>query len=168
MDDAFNGKMLWAAACMCFFGFLRSGEVVVPSASSFDPAIHLSDGDVLVDRRDQLEVHIKASKTDVVRKGVTVILGATRDELCPVAAILGYMVELRPPQDRYPGPFFVCSDGLPLTREKLVRELRAGLKMAGIQSENYAGHSFRIGAASTAAEQGLPDSLIKTLGSLTH
>lgn len=53
MDDAFNRKMLWAAVCMCFFGCLRSGEVVVPSASSFDPAIHLSEGDVLVDRRDQ-------------------------------------------------------------------------------------------------------------------
>ena len=61
--------------------------------SSLDPAIHLSEGDVLVDSRDQpslLEVHIKASKTDVFRKGVTVILGATRHELCPVAAILWY------------------------------------------------------------------------------
>ena len=41
-----DGSMLWAAACMCFFGFLRSGEVVVPSQSTYDGAVHLSVGDV--------------------------------------------------------------------------------------------------------------------------
>ncbi len=137
---------------------------MVPDASSFDPSVHLSEGDVLVDSRDRpsvLEVRIKASKTDVFRKGVTVVLGATRDELCPVAAVLA---EPRPAQGSYPGPFFVFSDGSPLTREKFVKELRSGLRLAGIQVENYAGHSFRIGAATTAANQGLSDSLIKTLG----
>ena len=166
-EDAFNGRMVWAASGMCFFGFLRSGEVVVPDVSSFDPSVHLSEGDVSVDSRDRpsvLEVRIKASKTDVFRKGVTVVLGATRDELCPVAAVLGYMAEPRPAQGSYPGPFFVFSNGSPLTREKFVKELRSGLRLAGIQAENYAGHSFRIGAATTAANQGLSDSLIKTLG----
>ncbi len=80
LANPLNRNMLWAAACMCFFGFLRSGEVVVPSAKAFDPAIHLCRGDVRVDSRDSpsyLEVSIKASKTDVFRKGVTVVLGRT-------------------------------------------------------------------------------------------
>ena len=38
--------MLWAACCMCFYGFLRSG---VPSAKDYDPEQHLSHGDVALD-----------------------------------------------------------------------------------------------------------------------
>ena len=45
-----------------------------------------------------------------------------------------------------------------------MRELREALVVKGIKPESYAGHSFRIGAATTAANCGMPDSLIKTLG----
>jgi len=37
-----NGAILWAAACMCFFGFLCCGEVVLTSSSSFDPQVNIS------------------------------------------------------------------------------------------------------------------------------
>ena len=64
--------MLWAAATLCFFGFLRSGEVVVPSDRGFDPTVHLTFADVRVDCQvnpQLLEVHLKASKTDPFCKG---------------------------------------------------------------------------------------------------
>ena len=47
---------------------------------------------------------------------------------------------------------------------KTVKELRRGLELAGVKADNYAGHSFRIGAALTAAAQDLSDSLIKNMG----
>ena len=50
-QDANNVKMLWAAACMCFFGFLRVGEAVVPSEASYDPKVHLNKSDVGMDSR---------------------------------------------------------------------------------------------------------------------
>ena len=49
LPDRHNSVRLWAAACMCFFGFLRSGEVVVPSESNYDSSAYLSLGDVWVD-----------------------------------------------------------------------------------------------------------------------
>ena len=48
-----------------------------------------------------------------------------------------------------PGPFFVLSDGSFLTRERFVRAVREALLSAGLESTNYAGHSFQIGAATT-------------------
>ena len=91
-----DASMLWAAACMCFFGFLRAGEVVVPSASNYDPAVHLSHGDVRAENTaspQYLEIRIKASKTDPFRKGVSIYVGRGSCDLCPVAAVLNYMVQ---------------------------------------------------------------------------
>ena len=34
--------MLWAAAVLCFFGFMRSGEITVPSEESYEECSHLS------------------------------------------------------------------------------------------------------------------------------
>ena len=78
----------------------------------------------------------------------------------PVAAILDYMC-LRG-QGR--GPLFRFKDGRPLTRPRLVEALRSALDEAGINQADYCSHSFRIGAATTAAQKGVEDSVIKTLG----
>eukprot|EP00731_Ephydatia_muelleri_P006889 Em0003g1137a len=83
-----NAAMLWAASCMCFFGFLHSGEIVVPSDTSYDPAVHLSYGDVRTDSIENptcITVAVKASITDPFRKGVVIHIGATKTQLCPVA-----------------------------------------------------------------------------------
>ena len=44
-----NNMMLWAACTMCFFGFLRSGEIVAPTAYNFDPSYHLTIKDITID-----------------------------------------------------------------------------------------------------------------------
>ena len=158
-----DASMLWAAATMCFFGFLRVGEVVAPSDGDYDPSYHLSYADVRADARKSpqyLQVHIKASKTDPFRKGVSIFLGRAGGQLCPVAATLDYMVR----RGNGSGPFFQFGDGRALTRERFVSAVRTALTAAGIDATRYAGHSFRIGAATTAALRGIQDSLIKTLG----
>ena len=155
--------MLWAACCTCFFGFLRSGEVTVPSQKDYDPEAHLSEGDVALDSLSSptvVRVHIKTSKTDPFCKGVFVFLGITGNELCPVSAMSAYLAI----RGRSPGPFFRFQSGVPLSRELLVKHVRAALRVKGVDDSKYSGHSFRIGAATTAAAVGVEDSMIKTLG----
>ena len=72
--------MLWAACLLCFFGFLRSGEISVPLDSMFDSGAHLAFSDVSVDSTESpkvMRVHIKASKTDPFRVGVDIFIGRT-------------------------------------------------------------------------------------------
>ena len=79
---------------MCFFSFLRSGEVTVPSKKEYDPGGQLSEGDVTLDNVSVptlVQVRIKASKTDPFRKGVVVYLGRTDNDLCPVGAVAAYL-----------------------------------------------------------------------------
>jgi len=42
--------------------------------------------------------------------------------------------------------------------------VREALQKAGVDQSRYCGHSFRIGAATTATAKGMEDLIIKTLG----
>ena len=46
----------------------------------------------------------------------------------------------------------------------VVSAVRVALEQAGVDATQYTGHSFRIGAATTAAAVGLQDSVVKLLG----
>jgi site-specific recombinase XerD len=77
-----------------------------------------------------------------------------------VSALLAYLGI----RGNEPGPLFRLNDGRYLTKEIFIAKVRAALSVLGLDSSTYAGHSFRIGAATTAAEIGIEDSVIKMLG----
>ena len=162
----FNNRMLWAACYLvCLFLFLRSREFTIPSQQAFDPTMHLTTSDITIDSHTDpslVRVHLKASKTDQFKQGMGVFLGKTDKDLCPLAALLNYLAA-RPP---ITGPLLVTSDGKPLTKPMLVKLLKATLESAGYQPQALimVMHSFLIGAATTAAANEVPETLIKTLG----
>ena len=62
------------------------------------------------------------------------------------------------------GPLFVREDSTLLSREDFIRAVHQALQEAGMNPSLYAGHSFRMGAATTAAVAGIPAHTIKRLG----
>ena len=108
----------------------------------------------------QLHILLKRSKTDQAGKGAIVDIGRTGGQLCPVAAVLSWMVR----RGNAPGPLFHFQNGAPLTQQRFVVELRKALQMIGEDPQQFGGHSFRAGAATTAAQQGIGDATIKLLG----
>ena len=62
-----------------------------------------------------------------------------------------------------PGPLFLYQDSTPPSRSKLSAFLKSTLQSAGVPG-NFSGHSFPVGAATTAASRGIPDHLNKTMG----
>ena len=155
--------MLWAACCLCFFGFFRLGEITCETEKAFNPDKNLSILDLAVNNHthpDYLLVKLKGSKTDQFRKGTTIVIGRTDNELCPVAAVLQYVVARGPSR----GPLFKLGDNRFLTKQDFTQHVREALSTLGYTSKHCAGHSFRIGAATTASKANLEDSVIRTLG----
>ena len=145
--------MLWAAFTMAFYGFFRVGELV---------NLHWSDVSFSPDR---ISITLCQSKTDPFRRGCTVKIFKTNSSTCPHHAMDHYRKvtgEITPST-----PLYQAGRFHPLSRAAVTTTLRQLLKKAGIDHAHYSSHSFRIGAATTAAAAGLPAWVIKSLGRWT-
>ena len=156
--------MLWAAICTAFFGFLRISEFTHEQSQRFHSTT-LNDNDITfcpsLATATSVNINIKTSKTDPFRKGMQIILGATGAKICPVKALQLYFKTKNSPIS---GPLFSYQNGKPLSRKSFTEDVRNLLSMGGLEPTHYAGHSFRIGAATTAGAAKIPTWLIKTLG----
>ena len=158
-ERQFEATLLWAACCVGFFGFMRSGEFTSSHAS---PSAVLFK-DLAVDSHTDtrmVRLFLSQAKNDPFKKGILIFLGKSGKAVCPVNALLGY-VAVRPVAG---GPLFIWEDMSPLSRDQFVHKVKAALQAANVNSESYSGHSFRIGAATTAAAAGVPADTIKMLG----
>lgn len=130
-----DGIMWWAAVSTCFFDFMRTGEMTLPSESAFDPNTHLCFKDVSMDSINNPKIvkpNLKASKTDLFRKGVEVALGRTNNALCPVTALLAYL----PVRGNGQGFLFLFSDGHPLTKQWFISRVQDALSANGVDSSS--------------------------------
>ena len=156
-------SMIWAAFTLAFFCFLRCSEFTCPGVSKFRPLFDLSANCVSFSPSlaspQRMSILLKSSKTDNFREGHRLLLACSPSPVCAVSAMRSYFLSARPQ-----GPLFAFQSGRYLTRSAVVNLLRDAARYAGLPYKSLKGHSFRIGAASTAAAAGLPDWLIKVLG----
>ena len=119
--------------------------------------------DVQVDSRQSptyVVITLQWSKIDIFGVKCTMYIGGTHSMICPLNALLAYLA-IRPMS---PGPLCVHANGSPVTRSSLVSAVYAALSGAGMALFHYICHSFRIGAATSATQAGLPNPLIQTRG----
>ncbi|CAH3161837.1 unnamed protein product, partial [Porites lobata] len=138
-----------------FFGFLRSSEFTYNG--KFNIQSHLTRSDVHfypnIVQPVSFEVVIKKSKTDPFRETAKLTIAKSNSTVCAVTALRDYLLQTNPSGATQ--PLFQFSDGRHLTRSSLTNNLRALLKVCGLDSTCYASHSFRIGAATTVGAAGL-------------
>ena len=108
-----------------------------------------------------MKVCIKKSKTNPFRQTSTINIASSQSNVCSVAATRDFL--LQTPASSPQSPMFQFRDGTPLSQRTLASNLHTLLELCGLQPNNYNTHSFRIGAATTAAATGLPTWLIKIL-----
>ncbi|KAI1788959.1 hypothetical protein LXA43DRAFT_893857, partial [Ganoderma leucocontextum] len=107
---------------------------------------------------------LPSSKTDPFRKGVSIVIAAAPGTItCPVAALREIFKGIQPRGDNSP-LFEGFAMGVALMRDLFITRLKALLIAHGFDSSKYSGHSFRRGAASSAAVAGYADFEIQLLG----
>ncbi|CAC5381129.1 unnamed protein product [Mytilus coruscus] len=94
----------------------------------------------------------------------TVNLSVTDVEILNSYAILHLKTSKTDPFRKGVNPLFVKENGSALDRDFFIRSLRQVLDICGYNSSLYNGHSFRIGASTSAGSVNIQDHLIKTLG----
>ncbi|XP_022103377.1 uncharacterized protein LOC110986066 [Acanthaster planci] len=151
-----------AAFLLAFFGFLRVGEFTVSRKSDDQSRIlNYKDVWVLGSTPELLVIKLRFSKTD--QRGESAELQFHRQPhsaICPVGATLQYL-QVRP---KVAGPFFCHFDHSPLTTYQFNRMLRACLEALNLSPQGFSSHSFRIGAATSAALNGFSIVQIQQLG----
>ncbi|XP_046558393.1 uncharacterized protein LOC124267514 [Haliotis rubra] len=157
----FVDSLMLAVVCLAFLGFLRCGEFTV--RGSFDCDSNLCRNDVvLAEDNSFMERTLRSSKTDPYRRGVKIVV-FDNERFQHVHAMSQYL-RLRASIPRPSPALFVTQEGYPLTREFFLHKLQVLLNRLSYRSSDFNGHSFRIGAATTAAANFVDDHLIQTLG----
>ena len=109
-----------------------------------------------------LKVRIGISKTNQYGKPVCLNIPAIQNEfICPVNTMQRYLSA----RGFFPGNLFCHSNSSPLTRYQFSAVLSKAISHAGLSSQHYKSHSFRIGRATSLAIAGVSSEEIKKLGS---
>ena len=161
--SSYFNAMIWAACCSAYFGLLRVSEFTTLSPDHTNPSRDLLLSDVALDSHTSPQMvrpTIKQSKTDQFRQGTYMYLGKTDHRICPVMALVQYLAK----RGDKPGPLFMLPNNKSLTRKTFCAALNKAFQELEMNPRTYNTHRFRIGAATSAKQAGISDSLLKTLG----
>jgi hypothetical protein len=150
-----------AMCSLAIYAFLRIGELTAtkkacPQPLQLHQIAHVRDSQHNVIGINLTFVYFKHNYN---QRPFTLLINR-QATCCPIALLLEY-IALR---GNRAGPLFITQAGGPVTREGFATQLSQAIRCCGLNPDRYKSHSFRIGAASYAAERGMSDAQIRTMG----
>ncbi|XP_049453890.1 uncharacterized protein LOC125901913, partial [Epinephelus fuscoguttatus] len=156
-------RTLEAMFLLAFFGFLRCSEFT-SSTIHFDPRHHACISDLSQFSNDAMVFYIKQSKTNQSGHPTPVFYFNVPSPLNSFETLTSYLSFRKSQSTSSTDPLFVSEVGQVVTRFWFQHHLRHVLSLSGVSPLQYSGHSFRIGAATSASRNGVPEHLIKIMG----
>ena len=152
----YHQTLISAMFMLSFHAFLRVGEFTVTQSASHT----LQHSDIILDRSSTCQPTIRISFKSFKHQ---------KDSYHPVleikspnpVQIVSKFLRIRP---SIPGPLFIFPDSTPVSSSYFGSVLKSCLVHLGLNPSVYKPHSFRIGAATTAASMGFSDTQISTMG----
>ncbi|XP_075683592.1 uncharacterized protein LOC142652068 isoform X1 [Rhinoderma darwinii] len=145
------------AFVLMFFAALRISELVAESKVSV-PGLSFQDVSCKI---DHVLLLLKKSKTDQLGKGRLVRINQfSGSVLCPVSNVKHWL-SIRPSLGV---AFLIHQNGDQLSRFQFNSVLKKCLKSLKLEHLKISSHSFRIGAATEAAQLGIDEGIIKRIG----
>ena len=148
---------------LAFHAFMRMGELVCTTNSDNGTVIQCQDvafqkeGDCAV----SMDITLRHFKNNKDKRPIYLHLTSNNNsDLCPVQTLCKFCTEF-PHTD---GPLFQFPNGTPVSYSYVAHQLKVVTSFLGLNSSLYKCHSFRIGAATEAAQLGYSESVIQTLG----
>ena len=155
--------MFKAMCTMAFFAFLRIGEITVSTQNGVNGNLlqldqvskkHSGNGSVV-----SLIITFTSYKHNYNQNPFSIVLNR-QPKACPVQSFLDYASV----RGIVHGPLFINRVGSPVLRGEFSKMLGSVIRLCSSDPNRYKGHSFRIGAATYAAEQGVSNDKIRHLG----
>ena len=160
-SNSYESTLFKTAFTLSFFGFFRVSELIGQGQSLSRGRTGIQKTDVRISN-DKVVVKLRGSKTDQNGKGQSVSLPQVVEspDTCPVRVLLEYL-QHRPKSG---GLLLIHINSHPLSRYQFQAVLKKAAQFLGWPAQGYSSHSFRIGAATTAAMNGMSISSIMHKG----
>ena len=164
-----NESMLWAAYCIAFFGWLRPSEFCSRQTRTKGLSQPLSSAAITQSAATDNNLVLQLPVTKTSDRPVNVVIGRGADGLCAIDAFSAYQADLRSRLGNdFRSDYLFHFEGRPakpyLCYEDVLADLRSRLERIGLDASQFAAHSWRIGAATSASCAGLAPHLIKAMG----
>ena len=163
--DREETRAFWAAATICWHGFLRMGEVLSKRARTTEENSTLLWEDIRI-FNDHIAILLKSSKTDRIGRGHIIKIYRTDTDICPWKAMVSYRAMLH--QINPKAPVFRRTNQNNITKDAMNSMLHRHCAQAEESSYGRVScHSLRQGAATTAKLIGWNDEMIAGAGRWT-